>query len=101
MRLHLVSGPAPKDIHASLDGPSLTVLPLVYAYVRIRAANKYAVVSNVIYAPKKANLSQSWLLLFLKVAIYTKIICLSYIYYRNDQKLFNEMNKFLFSLVFL
>ena len=43
-----------------------------YTYVQIRAVNNLPVVSNAIYTPKKANK-----VFWGKVAIYTKIICLS------------------------
>ena len=58
----------PLQIHrqASLDGPSLSTAPyfLRYAYVQIYAVLKLLVESNAIYTLEKANLSQSWLLLF-------------------------------------
>lgn len=56
---------------------------LGYAYVLIRAGHNQDVLQNAIYTLEKANLSQSFIIFWGKVAIYNKVICLSYIHYSN------------------
>ena len=97
-------GPPPLSTIAQRALPWFNdVLSLRYAYVQLCFVNKLPSVSNVIYTPKKANLSQSWLLWFFGEKL--QFIPKSYAYptyiIETIKKLFNEMNKFLFSLVFL